>query len=920
MSSASVCALLILTTDRPYTRGLRASTATKTEKRRLIFSSSHARMLASVYHRCSAMSINAASQTANWGAMCASSHATQRRRIIPLTYLSLLTQCSDAWVQRSANRILSPRRHFSSARRHPIDEPCPQKDNTIIYAQDNDSLDLYKIVAEQDPEWYREFVVNVLGEDLLEYEELVSKNWSTLLSNKHTKRESPAQTSTVTSETTQSSPSQAVDDDLDEGSLDVVSVRNSTALEHSINATSAAEDQTDTNGSSTSNDGSLIGFPEARDTQSPATTGNVTLDASTIEPQVDLPETESEMQQTDADTTDTNGVLRPAEQADKRGDTFVWAIGGMPKPSKEKSDERISSARFSNHRKDETTKPTVASIKILETSKRPKSDRILSGISEKAGSSCAEQIAENRDTKIHEKYYQSQTDRNAPSAVTASTVSKQVKKDLTTSIEDISDRKPVDVGIGSDQSNYNILYRDLYTGELRAVNLTSVTNLGYSVSEIPYLQPDALALIVEDEIRKPSRGIPQQWQISQSQYEVLSDDVRVVPQEKAEELLVAVNGKKQSASKEMEYPFNRNKPDSDDDEGYEDDIELEDGNAWRQPFEKTSPKTPTAPTARENRRWRRLVGELQSTNTRSRQGREKKRIYNAREVSRKPARAKVNDPPPPDSPIWVDMDTFRDLLRREAGLRLRILGEDWADVVKDESNWRLSLYKEWLWALNKGIGNPLFPSRSDRVRERSPRGASSYKKRADGGPLRRPRADVKEPTRRRKRPDPDTPDETEVPERRRTSKTSETDINGSGVDKGVDSQSQETEEIGNSVRNRRPRMRERAYQEDDTPSTPRRTRQADLGPHREGVTRRRSNDVDLDDDDRYSRRRPRPQPGRHNEEDNGLTRRRSVAEGSDEETDVCQRRTSRGEDEDAFSYRRTGRPRNAPSSHDYDDF
>ena len=30
-------------------------------------------------------------------------------------------------------------------------------------------------------------------------------------------------------------------------------------------------------------------------------------------------------------------------------------------------------------------------------------------------------------------------------------------------------------------------------------------------------------------------------------------------------------------------------------------------------------------------------------------------------------------------------------------LRLRILGDDWADVVKQESDWLLGLYKSWLW-------------------------------------------------------------------------------------------------------------------------------------------------------------------------------------------------------------------------------
>jgi hypothetical protein len=67
--------------------------------------------------------------------------------------------------------------------------------------------------------------------------------------------------------------------------------------------------------------------------------------------------------------------------------------------------------------------------------------------------------------------------------------------------------------------------------------------LGYNFDEIPYLQPDAVALIVEDVIRRPSRGIPQQWKISPRQYEVLSDDVRIVSHQEAEELLETANKK-----------------------------------------------------------------------------------------------------------------------------------------------------------------------------------------------------------------------------------------------------------------------------------------------------------------------------------------------------------------------------------------
>jgi hypothetical protein len=70
------------------------------------------------------------------------------------------------------------------------------------------------------------------------------------------------------------------------------------------------------------------------------------------------------------------------------------------------------------------------------------------------------------------------------------------------------DGEGVDMEKGPDLTNYGLLYRDLYSGTLPLVILTSVMKLGYNLDEIPYLQPDTLALIVEDEIRRPSRGIP----------------------------------------------------------------------------------------------------------------------------------------------------------------------------------------------------------------------------------------------------------------------------------------------------------------------------------------------------------------------------------------------------------------------------
>ena len=62
------------------------------------------------------------------------------------------------------------------------------------------------------------------------------------------------------------------------------------------------------------------------------------------------------------------------------------------------------------------------------------------------------------------------------------------------------------------------------------------------------------------------------------------------------------------------------------------------------------------------------------------------------------------------------MPTFRELLRNEADFRLRILGDGWSDVVREESDWRLGLYRDWLWLLNDGVGDPIVETRTDRMR------------------------------------------------------------------------------------------------------------------------------------------------------------------------------------------------------------
>lgn len=60
------------------------------------------------------------------------------------------------------------------------------------------------------------------------------------------------------------------------------------------------------------------------------------------------------------------------------------------------------------------------------------------------------------------------------------------------------------------------------------------------------------------------------------------------------------------------------------------------------------------------------------------------------------------------SSIWMDIPTFKQYLRTEAELRLAILGPDWEDWVKGESDWRLNLYKSWLDVVDNGVGDDVF--------------------------------------------------------------------------------------------------------------------------------------------------------------------------------------------------------------------
>jgi hypothetical protein len=188
-----------------------------------------------------------------------------------------------------------------------------------------------------------------------------------------------------------------------------------------------------------------------------------------------------------------------------------------------------------------------------------------------------------------------------------------------------------------------VVYRNLYTAQRCTVPLYILVDLGYHPDkDVPWLQPDVLSLIVEDQIPKPRVGIPPQWKVTRSQQAL--GDVQIVSSIEAQQLV------KDTVSSAREYG--------------------------------SEPRT------------RRTVTRHAPVTTRP----------TVSQSTSRPTPTRGADPPPPIHPAWMDLETFRDLLRREAQWRFQLLGRDWKDPLRKESKWRLQLYKEWLWSLSEGVG------------------------------------------------------------------------------------------------------------------------------------------------------------------------------------------------------------------------
>jgi hypothetical protein len=510
--------------------------------------------------------------------------------------------------------------------------------------------DLYRIVAEQDPEWFQDFVTNVLGEESVGEEILAL-----------------SRTSASREKTVQAMPKEVPSDEEPVYEKIPLEIKEDEPVVAAVSATITEDDVPSANDDVKSQDGDEKHEKEK----------------VSVEEATNVGEEES---------LDEEVVVISSSDIDEELDEMV----PLPVVAKDEEEESVA---VSSSDVDEDLDETIP----LPVAKE---------VEEAVGSN--ESVPQNNESTLPDD---DKAEAEASSEEEAS-----------------SDRI--------------ILYQDAYSQSFVRVDLANVIALGYSESDIGSLEADALDLIASDGIVKPRSGVPSRWKVKSGQ----PNQVRILTKVQADEAVSDETGKKKEGRRDKVIDVKESKAAETDTLGdeldsavrpresskkeqrapksREDESRLE-GDRIRPPRSKAgteSARGERSPSRKSQARGERDESPREKppsprrerSSKRSDRDEGRRRVYDGRpSPSSSKSKRKRDDPPSPNSPVWVDIDTFRGLLRSEAGLRLRILGDDWADTVKEESDWRLDLYKEWLWTLHNGVGKPIVESRSDRMRRKS---------------------------------------------------------------------------------------------------------------------------------------------------------------------------------------------------------
>jgi hypothetical protein len=259
---------------------------------------------------------------------------------------------------------------------------------------------------------------------------------------------------------------------------------------------------------------------------------------------------------------------------------------------------------------------------------------------------------------------------------------------------------------------------------MTCVPLGDLLDLGYVVSDLERIQAEFLSIVVLDRRPCPSMGIPPQWKIKDPR---AAAEITLV--DSMEEGAVMADRINEEERKERDSVDQRRRRQQDRKKGAPRSDSDGSGVQTRQMAEKKRRQSPSEDEYRRTRRSESSLGDRQRQQQQRRRRREgvgpdgtPRKIYRVpRDDTRMASSIERDDPPDPDSPLWVNMDTFRDLLQREAEFRMNFIGEDWSEVIEQENDWRSNLYKKWLWSLNDGVGESIVPpSRYERARRNNP--------------------------------------------------------------------------------------------------------------------------------------------------------------------------------------------------------
>ena len=220
-----------------------------------------------------------------------------------------------------------------------------------------------------------------------------------------------------------------------------------------------------------------------------------------------------------------------------------------------------------------------------------------------------------------------------------------------------------------------IQYRD-WRGRSRRISFLRLKDLGYEdKQEIYELKADALDLILQDQITRPKGDIlPESWLIDYDQ----PPEIKMLVKRRRKENLndkPPVNNDEDKQNKSSDMPSKRQRPTN----------------------------YSSATVDRNDRRMSR--NDDDEYIQRRRRPKKSSSMPRRRNMERnyfENKRKKTEDEE--DDSVWMDVSTFKQFLRKEMDLRLWILGPDWKDQIRSESQWRLNLYKQWISALEDGVG------------------------------------------------------------------------------------------------------------------------------------------------------------------------------------------------------------------------